>query len=282
MDKEATLGQPHPIDYCAVGHVSRDLIPGGFTVGGTVAYSSRVAQALGARTAVLTSSSADFDVAAALPNSATAVVPAPETTTFENIYRPTGRVQSLYGVAGPLTAADVPSAWRTIPLLHLAPLTNEVDFDILNAFDSQFVGITPQGWMRRWDSDGHVYAVEMAGGERILPQADAVVLSEEDLPTPDSLAYFRQHSRLLVLTMGHNGCTIFRGNTVERVTAPQVAQCNLTGAGDVFATSFFWRLYKTGDVLQAAEFANYVASQSVTQPDLESKVHLIEQLQSQG
>lgn len=273
MEQQAT------VDYCVIGHVSRDVVPGGFTVGGTVAYSSRVAQALGLRTGVLTSNSADFDAEAAMPGSDLIIVPADETTTFENIYTPNGRIQKLYGVAGRLGPAHVPAAWRRAPIVHLAPLTNEIDFDILTAFDDTFVGITPQGWMRRWDAAGNVYAVDWDEGRAVLPHADAVVLSIEDLPSESALDFFRAHSPLLVLTMGHDGCTIFRGADVLRVPAPRVEERNLTGAGDVFATAFFVELQRSANVTRAAEFANHIASQSVTQPDLESKVRLIQALQ---
>ncbi len=43
------------LDYLLIGHITCDLLPDGEIVGGTVAYSGRVAQALDYKTAVLTS-----------------------------------------------------------------------------------------------------------------------------------------------------------------------------------------------------------------------------------
>ncbi|MCA9872255.1 MAG: hypothetical protein KC441_01315, partial [Anaerolineales bacterium] len=87
------------IDYLAVGHVSKDLTPDGPVLGGTVSYSGRLAQALGCHTAVLTSSGADFAWQDQLPGIELHVVAAPQTTTFENVYTPHGRVQTLHAQA---------------------------------------------------------------------------------------------------------------------------------------------------------------------------------------
>ena len=50
------------IDYLVVGHVTRDITPNGWVAGGTATYSSLVAQALGCRTAVVTSAAQDIDL----------------------------------------------------------------------------------------------------------------------------------------------------------------------------------------------------------------------------
>ncbi len=85
------------IDYLAIGHITRDLTPEGDKLGGTVSFSSRLAQALGCKTAVLTSSSLDFEWQHELPGIEIVSIPAAETTTFENIYTPNGRIQTLSG-----------------------------------------------------------------------------------------------------------------------------------------------------------------------------------------
>ena len=42
-----------------------------------------------------------------------------------------------------------------------------------------------------------------------------------------------------------------------------------TGAGDIFATSFFIRLRQTQDPWESARFATIIASRSVTRPTLD-------------
>ena len=267
------------IDYLVIGHITADLTPTGTLVGGTVAYSGRTAQALGCDTAVLSSAAADYDWEKALPDIQVKSIPAEHTSTFENIYTANGRRQILHHVAAPILKANVPADWQRAAIVHLGPLTNEVDPDIVDIFSNSLVGMTPQGWLRRWDEDGVVFARAWAAAERILPQAAAVILSYEDLLDDEMLEQYRQWSRLLVMTRGVQGCTVFLGDEVRQIPAPSVKQVEPTGAGDIFAAAFLYRLYQTdGNPWEAARFANKIASQSVTQTGLDAKLEAIKQV----
>jgi sugar/nucleoside kinase (ribokinase family) len=267
------------IDYLVIGHVSHDVVatdPLTVTPGGTVSFSSQTALALGCRTAVLTSAAADFDLHAALPGSDVVCVPAAETTTFSNIYTPSGRRQIVHALAGWLSAENLPASWASASIVHLGPITDRVDPQLVYAFPNSLIGITPQGWMRSLDAEGHVHPIPLAHADVLLPNADAVVISQEDYQGDAELAHMRRLSRILVVTRGYDGCTVFRGDDIFTVPAPHVAELNPTGAGDIFATAFFVQLQRSGgDIQQAAEFANLIASESVTQPDLAAKVRLI-------
>ena len=113
-----------------------------------------------------------------------------------------------------------------------------------------------------------------------MPQAAAVIISEEDLLHDTMLAQYRQWSNLLVLTRGRLGCTVFLGDEARDVPAPRVAEVEFTGAGDIFAAAYFVRLWQTGgNPWESARFANEIAAQSVTQPDLESKMERVNKWQ---
>ena len=269
-----------PIDYLIIGHVSKDIVPNGYKIGGTAAYSGRTAHILGCRTAVLTSATADFDLAAALPGIQFHRVPAAQNTTFDNIYTENGRSQILHSIAAPLTPAHVPAQWQRAPIVHLGPIASEIDPAIVNLFSNSLIGLTPQGWLRRWDADGRVYARDWEAAAAILPQAAAVIISEEDLLHDAMLAQYRRWSRLLVLTRGRQGCTVFLGDESRDVPALRVPEVEFTGAGDIFAAAYFVRLWQTGgNPWESARFANEIAAQSVTQPDLESKMEQVSKLQ---
>ena len=106
--------------------------------------------------------------------------------------------------------------------------------------------------------------------------ADAVILSEEDLPELGVLDEYRRWARLLVLTQGEAGCTVFFRGRSKQIPAPTVKEVEPTGAGDIFTTAFLIRFYRNGhDPLDAASFANQMAARSVTQPDLESKIAIL-------
>ena len=260
-------------DYLTIGVVTKDLVEDGWTVGGTVSFAGRMAQALSCRTAVVTTAEADFDFARWLPELTVWNVPAFSTTTFSNIYTPTGRIQIIHAVAENINKSDIPSELLDTPIVHLGPLVREVDPAIIDLFPDQLVGVTPQGWMRRWREDGHVFAREWAKAEATLPKADAVILSEEDLLNDQMLTQYRTWSKLLVLTQGEKGCIVFWGDEMRQIPAPMVKANSLTGAGDIFAAAFLVQLHRNqGDAWGAAEFANNIASTAISAGNLDEKV----------
>jgi hypothetical protein len=262
------------IDYLAVGHVTDDLWPDGrVTAGGTVMYASRCAGTLVERVAVLTAAVAAFDVAGVFPGIDVHRLDSPLTTQFWNVYDGSRRTQ--FTRVGPvrLHGTDMTDALRDAAIMHLAPVCDEVDVDVLDAVDaSSFIGITPQGWLRRWGADGRVSQApaNWTHAERFLARADAVVMSIEDINGDWSAAQrWAALSRVLVVTQSEKGCTLFVNGDTLQVPAPEVQQVDPTGAGDVFAAAFFVALQRGETPQRAAEVANCLASQSVTRPQME-------------
>jgi sugar/nucleoside kinase (ribokinase family) len=183
----------------------------------------------------------------------------------------------LYTPADQIQVQHLPADWMDTAVVHLAPVANEVDPALIYQFNGSLVGLTPQGWLRRWTADGRVYARDWPEAEQYLPLADVVILSEEDLLDEAMLPRYRQLSRLLILTENVRGCTVFTGDEVRQISAPNVAQVEPTGAGDIFAAAFLTRYAENGrNPWQAAEFANQIAAQSVTQVGLDAKIKHIQ------
>lgn len=252
-------------DYVLVGHVTRDIVGDGYVIGGTVTYAGLTANALGHSVGVVTSVGRNLDLARSLPGLRFHVQPASETTTFENVYRDGHRQQWIRAVAARLGPSLVPPTWRSAPIVHLAPLTGEFGSDMLAVFEKcQLLGLTPQGWLRTWNANGFVRRSAWIQPEDALAACDAVVLSEEDLEGDwDVLRSYAGAARLLVVTQGVQGCTVFHGSRAWQVPAFPVAEVDATGAGDVFAAAFFVGLLKDGDPVSAAHYANCVASFAV-------------------
>ncbi|MFL7838807.1 MAG: PfkB family carbohydrate kinase [Candidatus Promineifilaceae bacterium] len=272
-----------PIDYLVIGHISRDLTTGGPVIGGTAAYSASTAKVLGCRTAVVTSFAAADELDSRLSDITVHNITAPATTTFENIYQPDGRVQYIHAVAGKITAEDIPPVWQRAKIVHIGPIANEVDPRGISLFSNSIVGLTPQGWMRRWERDGRVFARSWDEAEALLPLAAATFISDEDLLSPSMLNDFRRFSKLLVMTQGPAGCIVYFGEEARSFLAPKVNAVDLTGAGDIFATAYLVRLHQTaGDPWEAARFANDIASQSVTGSGLANKMQVLQEYLSHG
>jgi len=258
------------LDYLVVGHVTRDLVDGTFTIGGTVSYSARTARALGCRVGVVTSASPDLDLSPILDGVLVARSPAAATTTFENIYTPDGRHQVLHSVAEMLVPGMVPSRWKA-SIVHIGPLVQECSPALVEGLGDSFIGLTPQGWMRQWDEAGNVRPSRWEAPGPLLARADGVVLSEEDVGGDQHLlAEYATQTRLLVVTDGIRGCTVYEHGRARRFSAPAVDEVDPTGAGDIFAAAFFVALQRVGDAWTAARFANCIAARSVTRTGLKS------------
>lgn len=272
-------------DFVAIGHATRDLLPdGGWRLGGTVTFAALTAQRLGLRAAILTSGPPDLLAAlrAALPGVALAYLPAPAATTYENVYAGGMRTQYLRDRAAPLSARDLPAAWRDTRIALLAPLAGEVEHTLAGAFPRALVAATPQGWLRRWDASGRVIPGPLDDAEMLLPRLRALILSREDLPAPiasaldtseggsapgDTDAQIAAWARvvpLVVVTRGPAGAILYRDSGApEAFPGYPARELDPTGAGDVFAAAFLCELHATGDPRAAVDFANRAAALSV-------------------
>jgi sugar/nucleoside kinase (ribokinase family) len=261
-----------PVDYLLIGHVCRDLTPDGPRLGGTVSFGALMAQALGQRVGIVTSAPDTLAPLLALLESVPLQrVPAPEATTFENVYTPAGREQTLRGRAARLTAADIPEAWQHTRIAHLAPVADEVDPRLAAAFPGAFVGVTPQGWMRAWDEAGRVTYRAWPEPESVLRHADALALSIEDVGGDEAaVRALADMARVVAVTRSHEGATLYVDGSAQHIPAPRVRSGDETGAGDIFAVAFFIHLSRTGDPLAAAHFATTLASDSVRRAGIDS------------
>ncbi|HSG43740.1 MAG TPA: PfkB family carbohydrate kinase [Anaerolineales bacterium] len=256
------------IDYFVIGHVSRDLTPNGVRLGGTVAYSALTAHALGLQVGIVTAAGADISLEV-LQDVSLVSIESDSSTTFENIYNDGQRVQYLRSQAIPISFNHIPDVWRDASIVHLAPIANEIDIGLSESFSGTFLGVTPQGWMRQWDSSGLVSVCEWGNSEPILSHANAVVISREDVNGDDELIeHMAGQTKILVVTEGADGAVLYWHGDRRRFRAPTVDEVDATGAGDIFATAFFIRLWKTRDPWEATRFATLVASHSVARVGL--------------
>jgi sugar/nucleoside kinase (ribokinase family) len=258
-----------PVDYLVIGHVAHDLTPEGPRLGGTASYSALTAMALGLRVGIVTASGPETSLAP-LGDIPVISIESPNSTTFENIYTKSGRIQYLRAQATRIDFNAVPAVWRSAPIIHLGPIANEMDSVLPEGFSPDLMGLTPQGWMRQWDSECRVSRGEWQDAEAALARADAVVISREDVNGDDELIEHMAHqTRVLVVTESAAGAVLYWNGDRRRFRAPQVQEVDATGAGDVFAAGFFYRLLNTRDPWEATRFATLLASCSVTRPGLE-------------
>jgi 1D-myo-inositol 3-kinase len=258
-------------DFLVIGHVTKDLQEDSYTIGGTVTFASLTARNLGQRTAVVTRASPDLELNPLYQGIEVLRLPSPVTSTFQNLYSTNGaRTQYLRAVADPIKAKDIPLAWREARVVLLGPLTDELKGSIVEVFPNSLIGVTPQGWMRRWDGDGRVFPKPWDGAAEVLGRAKVVVFSENDVQRDESViqAYARL-AEILVVTEGARGATVYHQGEVRHLAAFETVEVDPTGAGDVFAAAYLIELERSGDPYAAAHFANCVASFIVEKPGTE-------------
>ncbi len=249
-------------EYVVVGHVTWDVESGGtLRPGGTATYSALTARRLGLKAAVLTRADPAYPLFVQESSLTVHRLAAQRTTTFENVYSCQGRRQYIRDCAPTLGAGDVPAEWTDATIIHLGPVAREVDVRMAEALSPSFLGLTLQGWLRRWDGDGLVSYAVWNGATHVLRAADVAVLSLEDLEGDEGrLAPYLSEARHLVLTRGRQGATVYYRGKVIDMPAYEVREIDPTGAGDVFATAYFVRFFETKDVREALRFANAAAS----------------------
>ncbi len=180
-------------------------------LGGTATYAALTARNMGARVGVHTSASYEPGLIDTLRGVLVARVPAEFTTCFVNEYHEGKRRQTIESLADKLTYEQILPEWRNPAIVHLGPLNQELDAgSFITRFPRSLIGVTPQGWMRAWDENGLVRASEWADADKVLPKADVVVISEDDVADPSVIEDWASRAKMLVVTLGDRGCDVYR------------------------------------------------------------------------
>lgn len=259
-------GAATPVDYVLIGHMTADLTPEGRRVGGTVSYAMRTAAAFGLRVGLLSSAAPDDPLLAELePYGQVVVVPSAQTTTFENVYTPSGRLQHVRAVAEDVRPEHVPQAWTSAPLLHVAPVAGEGEsIALFERFERARWMVTLQGWLRQWGADGRV-RFRPWFRPALLSRLALVVFSEEDVRhQPGLLQQIAPYAQHLLYTQAERGGIHFQNGLPTPFRTPSVTAIDPTGAGDIFATSALCAFYQTGSIRRAVQIGAGLAAQSVT------------------
>ncbi len=279
-------------DYVTVGHVTCDAVerPARGTIrrpGGSAFYSALQAARLGMRTLILTQgvpSEIEALLAPYRDELELRVIGARRTTTLSTRGSGAGRTQRVLAWAGPiLEPVELDTA-----ILHLAPVARETPVAWEGRAD--FVGVTPQGLVRRWEQHegvpldtgsllgdiplappdsgalpGDISAVAL--DPDLLPDSfHAAVISEHECPSCHALfAAARRCGACVAVTAGGRPATVHLpasagGQVVQSAIPPVVAVRDDIGAGDVFAAAFFVALAEGRTPLQAATLGNAAAA----------------------
>lgn len=250
-------------DFVVIGHVVKDLVPGGWRLGGTATYAALQATRLGLTAAVVTSAPGRMNLPALLPGVQVHRVPSRRATTFLNLYRRGHRTQSVLAQARALDPSDVPDDWLAAQIVLLGPVCGEVPAEAASLFPHRLVGVSAQGWVRRVDSQQRVTTSPWPDSASWRHGA-AVFASVEDTPDDQTLPdRWASVFPMVVYTDSSRGARLHLGGRWRHMPAFPADEVDPTGAGDIFATAFLVRLCETDDPAVAARFAAAAAAVSV-------------------
>ncbi len=255
------------IDYLCIGHLTEDITPNGIHIGGSAAYSTLTAKAFQVNCGLVTSYlknqlPSDFD------GIQSHVQQTDHMVRFENLYKGNQRTQYVRQDTEPLKLESLPSKFYNAKVTHFGPILHDFDFNSVKLFNDTFIGITPQGWLRE-NSNGNVKRTSWETIKHILPLADAVIISQEDIDyNQQTITSMVQQCKLLVVTEGFHGANVFTQGEKRHFQAPTKIEIDPTGAGDIFSTAFFILLQRGFSPWLSGKIATDIASISVTRKGL--------------
>ncbi len=252
------------IDLVAIGHVTFDETPSGVRPGGSAYYAALTARRLGLRVGLLTSVAPDYPLDLFPAGIEVTVTPSPQTTRYRLGEAKGARTLSLLSRAADLEAEYLPPAWREAPLAVLGPVANEVDPALAGAFDDASVAVLPQGWMRKRGRGGLMAPQPWEDADAVLPWAQLLVLSEEDMGDSEEMAVTWLHQVPIgAITRAQRGATLYVNGEPYHVMPDVATEVDPTGAGDVFATTLLIEYQRSGDAWEAAAVAACAGAASV-------------------
>jgi sugar/nucleoside kinase (ribokinase family) len=259
---------PLQFGYTAVGHVTIDVMEDGSSQpGGTAFYGALQASRLGRRSLIVTQGvpgeiqdllepyTRELDLL---------IIPAAETTTLQTFGWGAERKQRVLAWAGPMPA----DLEIDTEVLHLAPVAREVP--AAWAGRAAFVGLTPQGLIRRWREPRGEISLLAPGSTEAAPRlealarrCDAIVLSQHERPGCGPLIEAAVAAgAVIAVTDGPRPATLLHADSSsEELEVPAIPEPGEDlGAGDVFAAAFFLALAEGRSPREAGVWANAAAA----------------------
>jgi sugar/nucleoside kinase (ribokinase family) len=239
------------LDVLHVGSASRDLTPEdprGWRLGGGVTYAALTTARLGLRTGAVIGVDGPAAEARELDDLRVAgvdllLVHLAEGPVFENIERPTGRIQECIAPGVPIVPPALPESWSAARAWSIVPVAGEIGPEWSAAVPPTAVlALGWQGFLRHLTA-GRRVAPRPPEPNPLLSRADLVGVSHHDVdpatPIADLTRFLRDGAHLLI-TRGHQGGLLVevqdgRPAAVLRYRPTHTdRELDATGAGDTF------------------------------------------------
>ena len=255
-------------DLLVIGHVTTHIIDGKPVPGGAAYYSSITAARLGYSVSLVTRGASAHALKLLTPLVTVLNLPSENTTIFHHKYKNGKREQWITSRSEDISTDHMPTDWKHCPLVLLAPVANELPMSMSKMFPNALLGVSPQGWLRSWNADGHV--IPHVWPNVSLPSNSLVVVSKDDLYEEIMPWSWLSDQTHVVRTDGALGAYIHYRDHLWHIPPFPVKVTDTTGAGDIFTTAYLVRYSETRDIKASGIFASGAASLSVKKSGLDS------------
>jgi len=199
-----------------------------------------------------------------------------QTLVYENRTHAGSRTQKAFfrETAEPVVITSIMAQKiKVSDIVFIAPLLPNFSPDYIkslveHASTEALKILIPQGFFRSFDSQDIVIFREFSEADAILENFDVMILSEHDYPDVQEKAieWSRQYQVIILVTLGEKGCLVVQDGVTTGVNVDVVPESEVVdsvGAGDIFSAAFAYVFVKNREVMQAVEFANSVARESL-------------------
>ena len=247
-------------------------------IGGVPIYAASTAKALGEKIGIVSKVGTDFHIKnLSIINSFEQdlngfAIKGKTSTRFENKYSSSGkRTQRILSTSEKITFKDIPQIYFSVPCIHLGPVFNEINPELITEVREafEFVSLDGQGFTRSADNNNQKVILEpWLDYKEYLPKLDVLKVDDIELKgitgasrlkTAIELA-LETGIKLLVITMAHKGAIIYENGKRVDIPAIPTKVVDETGAGDTFITAFLLEYFKTKDSYFSALVATTAAS----------------------
>jgi sugar/nucleoside kinase (ribokinase family) len=258
---------PGSPSFVSLGHLSFDVnivdngSPSSHIPGGAAAYSALTAQKHGLSTGLVSSANDEYPVDLILADVDVRIVESEHTATFANYWDSGERTQVLMASGSRIPRSAVPAEWTQPDVFFAGPLLHELPTECVNWFDPKISCLVPSGWLRRWGHDGAITHADMLPTFR-GKKWDVIVTSNSEIASLPEEHLF-DLGETICITEGEQGSRIWHDGLWTTIPAVDSNPVDLTGAGDIWATTFSIALREGRDLEQAGLYASTAAAISI-------------------
>jgi sugar/nucleoside kinase (ribokinase family) len=190
---------------------------------------------------------------------------------FKNVYVQNRREQ-FARCGEKIYLSEVPDAAFRSQAILVGSVLQEVVPEIVRAPRQAVLMLEAQGFIRHLSPEGKVLHRKRRDAEAAVrgcdilkvDEAEATVLTATTGVNAAARALYQMGPKIVIVTCGKKGVTIFDGSRMIRIRAPATEIVDTTGAGDVFGAAFLVRYLESEDLIQSGIFASAAATLSMT------------------